>query len=129
MDLGVAMSGEVLEDKLEDGSERGRTVATWNTRRLPKRLTPGWTNRLIVACDGAWRGFFPLSGDVFWNPEDPAAPYALLFNPRQWTRIRPVAVSRFRGWRYLATGPDTPPAPSANLPLPTDEGPASSRTT
>jgi hypothetical protein len=70
MDLAVVMRPEVLADKLEDGRLHGRAVATWNTRRLPTRLTPGWSNRLFVACQGRWRGYFPLSGDVFWNPRD-----------------------------------------------------------
>lgn len=105
MDLGVTMSAEVLEDKIEDGVEGGRRTATWNTRRLPKRLTPGWTNRLFVACEGIWRGYFPLSGDVLWNPDDEEAPYALIFDPRAWTRIAPVPAPRFRGWRYLESPP------------------------
>ena len=105
MDLGVTMSAEVLEYKLEEATERRRRVATWNTRRLPKRLTPGWTNRLFVACGGFWRGYFALSDDVCWNPEDEAAPYALIFNPGQWTAITPAPAPRFRGWRYL----DSPP--------------------
>ena len=105
MDLGVTMSAGVLEYKLEEASERRRRVATWNTRRLPKRLTPGWTNRLFVACGGFWRGYFALSGDVCWNPEDEAAPYALIFDPGQWTTIAPVPAPRSRGWRYL----DSPP--------------------
>jgi hypothetical protein len=46
MDVGVVMSRAVLADKLEDGRVRQRAVATWNTRRVPTRLTPGWTNRL-----------------------------------------------------------------------------------
>jgi hypothetical protein len=103
MDLAVVMRPEVLADKLEDG--RGRAVATWNTRRLPTRLTPGWTNRLFVATHGHWRGYFPLSGDVFWNPRDVAAPYALIVDPRRWTPIGPTPCPSFRGWRYL----DTPP--------------------
>lgn len=102
MDLGVAMRGEVLADKQADG-RAGRRLATWNTRRLPTGLTEGWTNRLFVACAGAWRGSFPLSGDVLWNPQDAAAPYALLFDPRRWTPIRAVPAPRFRGWRYLET--------------------------
>jgi hypothetical protein len=69
MDLGIVMRGEVLHDKRADG-RAGRTVATWNTRRVPTRLTPGWTNRLFVASAGWWRGYFPLSGDVLWNPRD-----------------------------------------------------------
>ena len=67
MDLGIVMRGEVLQDKRAEG-RAGRAVATWNTRRLPTRMTPGWTNRLFVACAGVWRGYFPLSGDILWNP-------------------------------------------------------------
>lgn len=103
MDLAVVMRPEVLADKLEDG--RGRAVATWNTRQLPTRLTPGWTNRLFVATHGHWRGYFPLSGDVFWNPRDAAAPYALIVDPRRWTPIGATPCPSFRGWRYL----DAPP--------------------
>jgi hypothetical protein len=119
MDLGVTMSAEVLEDKLEEAGERGRREATWNTKRLPSRLTPGWTNRLYVACAGRWVGYFPLSGDVLWNPEDASAPYALIFNAARWTRIPSVPTPRFRGWRYLdsAPGEAAPPAdPSSTLP-------------
>ena len=105
MDLAVVMSQEVLADKLEDGRGRRRAVATWNTRRLPKRLTPGWTNRLFVACQGRWRGHFALSGEVFWNLKDEAAPYALIFDPRRWTPIAVVPSPSFRGWRYLKSPP------------------------
>jgi len=112
MDLGVAMRGEILADKLADG-RAGRRLATWNTRRVPTRLTPGWTNRLFVACDGWWRGYFPLSGDVLWNPKDEAAPYALIFDPRRWTRIAAVRSPRFRGWSYLASPPGGEAPPSA----------------
>lgn len=105
LDLGVRMGEEVLEDKLDDARERGRREATWNTRRLPLRLTPGWSNRLYVASGDFWRGYFPLSGDVLWNPEDEGAPYALVFDALGWTRIHAVAVPRFRGWRYLESPP------------------------
>lgn len=118
MDLGIVMRREVLEDKLEDGRVHRRAVATWNTRRLPKRLTPGWTNRLFVAARGRWRGSFPLSGDVFWNPRDEAAPYALIFDPRRWTPIVAVPCPSFRSWRYLESPPDG--APEAASPGPTD---------
>ena len=104
MDLGVAMRGEILADKRADG-RAGRRVATWNTRRVPTRLTAGWTNRLFVACAGAWRGYFPLSGDVLWNPKDERAPYALILNPRRWTPIAAVPAPPFRGWRYLPSPP------------------------
>lgn len=122
MDMGVTMSPEVLEDKLEEAREGKHREATWNTKRPPTRLTPGWTNRLYVACGGYWRGYFPLSGDVLWNPQDEVAPVAMLFDASRWTRIKPVEAPRFRGWRYLETppdggrdrGPDTPsdPAPA-----------------
>ena len=92
MDLGVVMRGEILADKRADG-RAGRRLATWNTRRL------------FVACAGSWRGYFPLSGDVVWNPQDDAVPYALIFDPRHWTPIAAVPSPRFRGWRYL----DSPP--------------------
>ena len=126
MNLGIVMRGEVLQDKLDEGRVRQRGVATWNTRRLPTRLTPGWTNQLYVACRGSWRGSFPLSGDVYWNPKDPAAPYALIFDPRRWEPVSAVPCPSFRGWRYLAASPDgpravTPPAteeasPSESIP-------------
>jgi hypothetical protein len=109
MDLAVVMRHEVLADKLADGRERRRVVATWNTRRLPARLTPGWTNRLFVATHGHWRGYFLLSGDVFWNPRDAAAPYALIFDPRRWTRIGDAPCPSFRGWRYLDAPPGAAP--------------------
>ena len=116
MDLGVAMSQEVLEHKLE-GSDDGKSPElTWNTRRVPTRLEPGWNNRLFVACDGSWVGYFPLSGEVLWNPDDEQAPCSLIFDARRWIPIAPVPAPRFRGWRYLdalALGPvpgqDEPP--------------------
>lgn len=108
MDLGITMSAEVLESKLEDANDPRHRVATWNTKRLPKRLTAGWTNRLFVASGGVWRGYFLLSGDVLWNPDDPSAPYAMIFDPRSWTWLKlPMRVPRFRGWRYLDPPLDT----------------------
>ena len=109
MDLAVVMRHEVLADKLEDGRVQRQAVATWNTHRLPTRLTPGWTNRLFVASQGRWRGYFPLSGDVFWNPKDEAAPYALIVDPRRWTPIVATPCPSFRGWRYLESPPGGAP--------------------
>jgi len=109
MDLAVVMPHAVLADKLEDGRVHGRAVATWNTRRVPTRLTPGWTHRLFVASQGRWRGYFPLSGDIFWNPKDPAAPYALILDPRRWTSIAAAPCPSFRGWRYLESPPGGAP--------------------
>ena len=120
------MRWEVLQDKLDEGRVHQRGVATWNTRRLPTRLTPGWTNRLYVACQGVWRGSFPLSGDVYWNPRDAAAPCALIFDPRRWDPTAAGSCPSFRGWRYLDTPPGRPP-PAATPAL--DESLAAGRPT
>lgn len=101
MDIGVVMSPGVLEHKLECAHDGKSPEVTWNTRRLPKGLTPGWTNRLFVAVGGRWRGYFALSGEVLWNPEESAAPYALIFDARRFSRIKPEPAPIFRGWRYL----------------------------
>lgn len=116
-DLGVAMSPEVLEHKLEEAGDGRGPLATWITRRLP-RLDEGWSNRLFVAAGGLWRGYFPLSGDILWTPEDAAAPYALIFDPRGWTRIPGAAVRRFRGWKYLESAPGEEPAGIPSRPAP-----------
>lgn len=105
MDLGVVMDPEVLEDKLEHAHDGKNPEATWNTKRLPRGLTPGWTNRLYVASMGMWRGYFPLSGEVLWNPEDEGAPYALIIDTRGWTPEEPVPAPSFRSWRYLPKPP------------------------
>ena len=129
MDLAVVMRSEVLADKLEDGRGRGRGVGTWNTRRLPTRLTPGWTNRLFVASQGRWRGYFPLSGDVFWNPKDAAAPYALIIDPRRWTPIAAAPCPAFRGWRYLESPPGGAPTIATHAPdEPVEDGRTTPRT-
>jgi hypothetical protein len=101
VDLGVTMSADVLEDKLDCAHDGKNPETVWNTKRVPTRLEPGWHNRLFVACGGAWRGYFPLSGEVLWSPEDERAPCGLILDTRGWTRIVPVPVERFRGWRYV----------------------------
>ena len=101
------MRSEVLEHKLEEGAARCR-VAIWNTRRLPIRPEPGWTNRLFVACDGSWCEYFPLCDAVTWNPKDGSAPYGLILDPPSLDPDPPRSRCRaFAGWRYL----DPPPAP------------------
>jgi len=99
MDLGVWMRPEVLQDKLETREEKNPEQA-WNLARWPKGLSEPGPHRLFVASKGAWRGFFRLSGEALYNPEDPRTPYALLFDTRTWTPIRPIPVSRFRGFTY-----------------------------
>lgn len=107
-DLAVTISPEILEEKLEEGRDRKRRIATWNTRRLPKRLAERGPHRLFVASNGFWRGYFPLSDEVLWNPDDAEAAYAMIFDPSGWTEITPTPARRFRGWRYLDTPPSAP---------------------
>ena len=125
MDLGVVMSPEVLEHKLEGADDGKSPEVTWNTRRVPTRLEAGGRNRLFVACDGFWVGYFPLSGEVLWNPEDEQAPCALLLDARRWTPIAPVKAPRFRSWRYLDAARLGLPAPPASE-RPPDPDPSSS---
>jgi len=109
MDIGVWMSPGVLAHKLEARAERN-TLATWNTKSVPGRRGQSCkVDRLFVASRGAWRGYFVLSKEVLYTPEDAAAPFTLLFDTTTWTPIDPVPVSRFRGIRLLKRGPTEGP--------------------
>lgn len=99
------MNWEVLQDKRAEAKKGPGRLATWSTKRLPKKLDRGWLNRLYVACRGRWQGYFPLSGEVLWNPKDETAPYTLILDARGWKPIKPTPVPPFRGWRYLASAP------------------------
>ncbi len=99
------MSPEVLAHKLEAQAERN-TLASWNTKSVPNGLGhSGEVDRLFVATRGAWTGYFVLSKEALWTPEDAAAPFTLVFDTKTWTPIDPVPVSRFRGVRVLERGP------------------------
>ena len=103
MDVGIWMTPDVLEHKLEARHERNKEAA-WNVRSLPKGLgRPDVQDRLFVASAGTWCGCFTLNKDVLWSPEDKSAPITLLFDTRSWTPIPPVPVNRFRGLRPLTT--------------------------
>jgi hypothetical protein len=105
MDIGVWMSPAVLAHKLEARAERN-TLANWNTKSVPTGLGQSCDgDRLFVASRGAWRGYFVLSKEALYTPEDAAAPITLLFDTTTWTPIDPVPVSRFRGLRPLKRGP------------------------
>jgi hypothetical protein len=69
-------------------------VATWNTRRGSPRAWPRGartgSSQLLRAAGG---GCFPLFADIFWNPKDEAASYALIVDPRRWTPIATTTVS------------------------------------
>ena len=109
MDIGVWMSPGVLEHKLEARAERN-TLANWNTKSVPRGLGKSCDeDRLFVASRGAWRGYFVLSKEALYTPEDAAAPITLLFDTTTWTPINPMPVRRFRGIRVLKHAPTQPP--------------------
>lgn len=109
MDIGVWMSPAVLEHKLEAREEANHEQA-WNLTRWPRGgFAPDQPHRLFVASRGAWCGYFVLSGEALFNPDDERAPYTLLFDARTWTEIAPVPVRRFRGFTYDVPKLSAPP--------------------
>ena len=98
MDIGVWMSRQTLAHKLEARHEKNPEQA-WNLSRWPTQFSEPGENRLFVAVEGKWRGYFKLSKDALYNPND-TTPYTLLFDTRTWTTISPVSVKRFRGFTY-----------------------------
>lgn len=103
MDVGVWMRAEVLAHKLEAREEQNPEQA-WNLSRWPTRLSAEGEHRLFVAAEGAWRGYFTLSPEALYSPNDVSAVYTLLFDTRSWTPIRPVSVKHFRGFTYKVPG-------------------------
>lgn len=101
--IGIHTRWEILEDKLELRDHPRSTKGTWQLTRLPEKLSPEGSNRLYVAVDGVWQGYFLLEDDILWNPDDRRCPYSLVFDTRSWVDIRPLRTKRFRGFTY-----DTP---------------------
>lgn len=101
MDIGVWMTATTLESKLEHQFEKNPEAA-WNMARWPKGFTGDSTiqNRLFVASGGQWIGYFSISPDMLYLPEDKKTPYVLLFDTRTWTTIDGPKVKRFRGFTY-----------------------------
>lgn len=93
------MRAEVLAHKLEARAEANPEQA-WNLARWPSRLSEPGPHRLFVASRGIWQGYFRLSSEALYCPDDPRTPFTLLFDTRSWTRIPPVPVKRFRGFTY-----------------------------
>ena len=93
------MSAEVLDHKLHAQLE-DNTEQAWNLSRWPTRFTQEDEHRLFVAVEGAWRGHFTLSPEALYNPNDPSAPFTLLFDACSWIPIHPVPTKRFRGFTY-----------------------------
>jgi len=104
MNVGIWMSADVLEHKLEARHEKNPEQA-WNLGRWPNRLSEEGEHRLFVATRGAWRGYFTLSSDALYNPNDPQAPFTLLFDARTWTPIQKVPVKHLRGFTYNVPHP------------------------
>ena len=93
------MSRAVFAHKLELRTSRNPEAA-WNLRNWPEGYVAGGHNRLFIACEGKWIGYFKLAPDAVFNPKDSAAPYTLLFDTRSWTPIKSVPVRRFRAFTY-----------------------------
>jgi hypothetical protein len=111
VDLGVWMRADVLAEKLEAQDEKNPEQA-WNMGRWPTGLSEKGEHRLFVASDGYWCGYFKLSGEALYNPEDSRTPYTLLFDTRTWTTIQPTPVNRFRGFTYKVPAVPSSPAPA-----------------
>lgn len=103
MDIGVCMSAEVLADKLQARQE-DNTEQAWNLSRWPKGFTQDGEHRLFVASKGTWRGYFTLSRQALFSPNDLSTPFTLLFDTRSWTPILAVPAKRFRGFTYKVPG-------------------------
>jgi hypothetical protein len=86
------------EHKLEVQGEKN-PEQTWSLSRWPSRLSGNEQNRLFVAVNGRWRGYFILQDDVIFNPLD-SVRYTLIFDTRTWTLIPPVPVKRFQAFTY-----------------------------
>ena len=93
------MGRETLAEKLSLRRDKNPEAA-WNLRRWPSGFVEGEENRLFVASEGAWRGYFKLADQVLWNRDDIDVPYTLLFDTRTWTPIPAQPAVRFRGFTY-----------------------------
>ncbi|MEW6746377.1 MAG: hypothetical protein AB1486_26855 [Planctomycetota bacterium] len=63
-------------------------------------MTEKGVHRLFVATGRHWVGYFILSSEAVYLPEDPKTPYVLLFDTRSWTEIVPAPAPRFGGFTY-----------------------------
>lgn len=102
MNIGVYWSTAVLEHKLERRHQPGRVEEVWNCRFAPHGMgiDPDG-DRLVVASNGQWRGYFKLVPEILYNPADPGCPFALIFDAKSWSSLASTAPrKRFRGWTY-----------------------------
>jgi len=109
------MPADVLAEKLgADGARKPEQA--WKLDRWPEGLSEKGEHRLFVASGDYWKGYFKISGDALFDPEDETAPFALLFDARTWTPIAPAPVKRFRGFTYKVPADAPPPARPPRLP-------------
>ena len=101
MDIGICMDAGTLESKLESRYTK-KPEEAWNLAKWPRGFSHDATvtNRLFVACDGYWVGYFHISPDMLYMPEDTKTPYVLLFDTRTWAPIPRLKAKRFRGFTY-----------------------------
>jgi hypothetical protein len=104
VDIGVYMSRATLTEKLSLRHEANPETA-WNLRAWPRGFRARRINRLFVAADQVWRGYFTFTHALF-NPQD-EVPYAILFDTRTWTPISPSPARPFRSFTYKVP-PATP---------------------
>ena len=97
MDIGICMDAGTLESKLESRYTK-RPEEAWNLAKWPRGFSddPTVTNRLFVACDGSWVGYFHIARDMLYMPEDEKTPYVLLFDTRTCVEIDSMTTRRFR---------------------------------
>lgn len=112
MDIGIWMAAAVLKHKLEARHEPN-PEQTWNLSRWPSKLSANENNRLFVAVNGKWRGYFILQDEVLFNPRDSTS-FTLIFDTRTWTLIDPSPVRRFRSFTYNV--PQVPFNPQQSAP-------------
>src|SRR5579872_7454105 len=106
MDIGVWMRSDVLAGKLEAQNAE----QSWKMGRWPKGLTKKGEHRLFVASGGLWCGYFKISGEALFDPEDKRNAFTLLFDTPTWTPIAPTPVKRFTGFTYKV--PSDAPSPA-----------------
>ena len=101
MDIGIWMDAETLAWKLGQ-QHTANPEAAWNLSKWPHGFTddPEAVNRLFIASGGYWVGYFLISPEMLYLPEDKQTPYVLLFDTGTWTEFPRMSRKRFRGFTY-----------------------------
>ena len=100
MNIGIYTSSSTLVDKLALRNHHKNTIATWQIRRFPLKISKSKEKiRIYFATEKFWRGYFILSDEVIFSWDDPEV-ISLMFDLKTWTDIEPVSVKQFRGFTY-----------------------------